>query len=148
MFHLDDEFLRRVGLDKMADEDKKAFLTHIYEELELRVGTSLSSGMSDRQLEEFTKIIDGDEPTIVGWLEAYTPQFENDKLFQTMCARTGRAPSDLTLIREYVATKWLEINRPDYREVVAAALSGIEDEIRANRDKLLDEGDDPVGTPA
>ena len=35
------------------------------------------------------------------------------------------------------ATKWLEINRPDYREIVNRTIEEMKTEIRANRDKLI-----------
>lgn len=35
------------------------------------------------------------------------------------------------------ATRWLETNRPDYREIVARTIAEMKDEIRANRSKLL-----------
>lgn len=35
------------------------------------------------------------------------------------------------------ATKWLEINRPDYREIVNRTIEEMKAEIRANRDKLI-----------
>ena len=38
---------------------------------------------------------------------------------------------------QVAAAKWLEINRPDYREIVARTITEMKDEIRANRDRLL-----------
>ena len=35
------------------------------------------------------------------------------------------------------ATKWLEINRPDYREIVNRTIEEMKAEIRANRSKLI-----------
>ena len=35
------------------------------------------------------------------------------------------------------ATKWLEKNRPDYRDIVARTIEEMKHEIRANRDKLV-----------
>ena len=35
------------------------------------------------------------------------------------------------------AGKWLEKNRPDYREIVARTVKEMKDEIRANRSKLI-----------
>ena len=50
MFQLDDKFLADIGLDSMPEDQKKPFIQHIYNELELRVGTRLSEGMSEAQL--------------------------------------------------------------------------------------------------
>lgn len=35
------------------------------------------------------------------------------------------------------ATKWLEKNRPDYREIVNRTIAEMKEEIRANRNKLI-----------
>lgn len=35
------------------------------------------------------------------------------------------------------ATKWLEKNRPDYREIVTRTIEEMKQEIRANRDRLI-----------
>ena len=35
------------------------------------------------------------------------------------------------------ATKWLEQNRPDYREIVTRTIEEMKQEIRANRSKLI-----------
>lgn len=35
------------------------------------------------------------------------------------------------------AAKWLENNRPDYREIVTRTINEMKEEIRANRDKLV-----------
>lgn len=99
MFQFDDTFLNDLGLGTLPADQKHAFLNHLYEELELRVGTRLSHGMSDEQLEEFEKLIDS-----------------NDE--------TG-------------ALKWLETNRPNYKQVVAEELDKLKQEVMANKDKIL-----------
>lgn len=35
------------------------------------------------------------------------------------------------------AAKWLEINRPDYRDIVTRTINEMKEEIRANRNKLV-----------
>lgn len=35
------------------------------------------------------------------------------------------------------ATKWLEKNRPDFREIVARTINEMKEEIRSNRNKLI-----------
>src|SRR5262245_33777251 len=99
MFQLDDTFLQSVGLGGMPDDQKKAFLDHLYEELELRVGVRLSEGMSDDQLAQFEKLIDAND--------------------------------------EAGALKWLETNRPDYKQVVAEELEKLKQEVLANKDTIL-----------
>lgn len=137
MFQLDDKFLEDIGLTNLPDDQKQAFLQHIYEELELRVGTRLSDGLSDAQLEQFEKVIDRDQATIEAWIGQYAPNYHADEIFTRMQQATQLDPNDPNLKAEYVATKWLEVNRPDYRQVVAQVLDELKREIIANRDAIL-----------
>jgi len=137
MFQLDDKFLQDLGLDQLPDEQKKAFLEHIYNELELRVGTRLSDGLSDDQLEEFESIIDKKDEVITAWLQQHAPTYYNDEAFTRLQQATGLDVNDPNLRNEYVATKWLEVNRPDYRQVVAQVLDELKKEIIAGKDKIL-----------
>jgi len=137
MFQLDDTFLEEVGLSAMPKEQKKAFLQHIYDELELRVGTRLSDGMSDAQLEEFEAIIDRKDDIISAWLAKHVPDYHNDQAFGRIQQATGLDINDLGLKAEYTATKWLEVNRPDYRDVVASVLGELKKEVTSNKDTIL-----------
>lgn len=139
MFQLDDKFLNQVGLGNLPEEQRKPFLQHIYQELEMRVGTKLSDGMSDAQLEEFGLIIDRNDDVIKTWLNDNVPDYYNDDSFIKLQQKTGLDPNDSDLRAEYIATKWLEVNRPDYRDVVAGVLDEIKGEILANKNVILGE---------
>ncbi|MBR3253915.1 hypothetical protein IKF86_01575 [Candidatus Saccharibacteria bacterium] len=92
----DDSFLQEMGLQAMPEDQKKAFLDYVQEELEVRIGERISRGLTDVQLNEFDLITDPAE-----------------------------------------AAKWLEENRPDYREIVTRTIEEMKAEIRANRLKLV-----------
>lgn len=141
MFQLDDQFLQDIGLADLPEEQKKPFLQHVYDQLEYRVGLRLSEGMSDAQLEEFEAIIDKKPEVIDAWVAQYAPNYEGDDLFTKIQAASGLAAGDPLIKSEYAATKWLEVNRPDYRDVVAKTLEELKNEINQNRDAIL-------GTPA
>lgn len=137
MFQLNDDFLNSIGLNDMPEDQKKPFLQHIYSELEMRVGTKLSDGMSDDQLEEFGNIIDRNDAVIVGWLQKYAPDYYNDESFSKIQEATGLDVNDAALRAEYAATKWLEVNRPDYKDVVAQVMNEIKNEVASNLDAIL-----------
>ena len=137
MFRLDDQFLKDIGLDSLPEEQKKPFFQPIYSELELRVGTRLSDGLSDAQLAEFEEIIDRKEDKIRDWLAQHTPNYAQEEGFTKLQQATNLPATDVRLVAEYTATKWLEVNRPDYRDVVAAVLEELKAEITANRDAIL-----------
>ncbi|HEX6258695.1 MAG TPA: DUF5663 domain-containing protein [Candidatus Saccharimonadales bacterium] len=138
MFQLDDNFLQSLGLGAMPQEHRAAFLQHLREELELRVGTKLAEGMSDDKLAEFEGIIEKDPAKIEAWLMANVPQYASTPDFLSMSQAANGDPSRLALIKaEYTATKWLEVNRPNYKTVVAETLEALKQEIIANKDSLL-----------
>lgn len=137
MFQLDENFLQDIGLNELPEVQKKPFLQHIYDELELRVGTKLSDGLNDDQLEEFESIIDRKDDVIITWLAKYIPEYHNDAVFIQLQAATKIDVNDPNLRAEYAATKWLELNRSDYREVVVQVLDEIKEEVISNRDMIL-----------
>lgn len=80
MLKLDNTLLDELGLGGLPEDQKPAMLQHIYETLELRVGTNLANQMSDQQLEEFEKFIDegGDanQAQALQWLETNLPNYK------------------------------------------------------------------------
>lgn len=137
MFQLDDKFLADVGLATLPDEQKKPFLQHTYDQLEYQVGIRLSEGMSDDQLEEFESIIDRKEDVISNWLTTHAPNYQSEEVFVRLMQASNLPATDPGLRAEYAATKWLEVNRPDYRDVVAQTLAQIKQEILSNKDAIL-----------
>lgn len=77
MFQLNDDFLQSVGLGDMPAEQRQAFLEHLYETLEIRVGNRLAEGMGDEQLAEFEKLIDtNNEQGAIDWLATNRPNYK------------------------------------------------------------------------
>ena len=137
MFQLDDNFLKDLGLDQLPEEQRKPFLEHIYSELAQRVGVRLSDGMSDAQLDEFMNIIDKTPGAVDAFLEKHSPNYTEDPVFLKLAEATRVDHNDPRLRDEYAATKWLQVNRPDYREVVAQVMEELKKEIIDSRSAIL-----------
>lgn len=148
MFQLDDKFLQDVGLGALPDDQKKMFLDHFREQLELRVGTRLSEGLSDAQLEEFESFIDRNDDKVNTWLAANVPQYEEDPIYQQLKAGAPAEIPQNVILAEYSSLKWLGLNRPDYRQVVAQTMEELKAEIIANRDEILGSGGSEQALPA
>ncbi|SRR5258708_7449771 len=93
MFKLDDSFLQSVGLGGMPDNQKETFLQHLLDELEARVGTRLSEGMTNEKLLEFENLVDtSNDEGALAWLETNRPEYkkivaeEIDKIQQEVLA--------------------------------------------------------------
>lgn len=134
---INEQFLDEIGLGALPPQEKQAFLEYLYSEVELRVGDALSKDMTPEQVVEFKKIADKDSSFIVNWLSAFVPMYHSDTLFEKMQKNTGYDVADTRLLSEYAATKWLELNRPDYAQIVADVVSKIRQEIIENKDQLL-----------
>lgn len=139
MFSLDNSFLEKVGLGSLPDEQKKEFLSLFRSQLEERVGEKLYQGLNEAQTNEFEKIIDQDELVIDNWLATNSPDYKNDIIFKNIMKIRQLPIDSLELKIEYTSTKWIEKNRPDYREVVQAEIESIQKEIEANKDAILGE---------
>ncbi len=137
MFQLDDKFLQDVGLGGLPDDQKKLFLDHFREQLELRVGTKLSEGLSDAQLEEFESFIDRKDDRVNAWLAANVPNYEEDTIYQQLKAGAPEQIPQNVVLAEYASLKWLGLNRPDYKDVVTTTMNELKAEIIANRDAIL-----------
>jgi hypothetical protein len=95
MLKLDNNLLQELGLGGLPEDQKKAMLQHIYETLELRVGTQLANQMTDKQLEEFERFIDagGDQnqAQALQWLEANLPNYKQvvNDVFEALKGEVG-----------------------------------------------------------
>lgn len=136
MFKLDDKFLEDLGLGAMPAEQKQAFLQHIYSELEVRVGEKLTDGMSDELLDEFGNFVDQNEDGMKAWFEENLPDYATREDYGQLKAANPEAP-EKAVMSEYGAMKWLQLNRPDYPQVVAATLEELKNEIKSNKDAIL-----------
>lgn len=137
MFQLDDQFLKDLGLDQLPEDQKQAFKEHIYNELELRVGVRLSEGLSDEQLSEFESFVDRNDEKVRAWVAAHAPDYANDQSYLQLRTSAPENVDDATVLAEYASLKWLGLNRPNYRDVVAQVLDELKREIMSNRDTIL-----------
>lgn len=138
MFQLDENFLKDIGLDDLPEEQKKPFLQYVYDKLELAVGMELAAGLTDAQEEEFGQVIDRNEDVIVTWIAKNTPYYHEDEAFKRIMQAYGITdPNNKNLRDEYVATKWLEINRPNYRDIVLNTMESLKREISSNKEAIL-----------
>lgn len=137
MFQLDDNFLQELGLGELPAEQRKAFLEHVYSQLELRVGTRLSEGLSNEQLSEFESFVDRDSEKVRAWISIHAPEYQNDASYQQIRQSAGPEVDENIVLAEYASLKWLGLNRPDYRAVVKQVLDELKGEIISNRDAIL-----------
>lgn len=96
MFQIDDKFLEGLGLAALPQEEKEKMKAHIYETLEMRVGMTLASNMSEAQLDEFEGLMNNnDEAGALKWLETNFPNYRQvvaDELEKLKAEISASAP--------------------------------------------------------
>lgn len=74
---IDDHLLEELGLGALPADEKRDLLRHIYETLEMRVGTRLADQMTNAQLDEFERFYNAqDNEGAFRWLETNFPNYK------------------------------------------------------------------------
>lgn len=133
MYKFDDKFLEEVGLADMPAEQKQSFLDYAQDQLEVRIGEKMSEGLSEDQIAEFEKFIDGDQQTVEGLL-AGLGDYQNDEIYQRLLQNGG---DEASVINDFVTAKWLNQNCPQYPQIIEDSLNGLKEEISSNKEAIL-----------
>lgn len=134
---LDDSLLEELGLGTLPESEKKPFLRQLYEQLEKNVGKRLAAGMTDEQLSQFERFAAGDSEYAKNYLDGARPNWTSLEDYAAMyntaqerAQKAGVEFQEVLVIAEYAAFKWLEINFPNYKDVVAEEFSKLKEEIK------------------
>lgn len=128
---LDEQFLKDVGMENASEEEKQRFLEQTKAELELRVGEEISRGLSEEQVKEFEALSDGDQQAIKKAVFGMESDFRDDKIYKAILKKSGKEMGDWGTLAEYLAVKWIQKNRPDYKEVVERVSAELKEELKS-----------------
>ena len=144
MIRIDDSLLEELGLMALPKEERDALLRQIYETLEMRVGMKLAERMSDQQLDEFERFIDGDVAFTENYLTTIKPGWQQSEAYtsavnaaQQNAQKRGTAFNENAVKSEFGALTWLETNFPDYKQVVAGELDKLKLEIKQDSNRIV-----------
>lgn len=145
MIRIDDSLLEELGLIKLPEQERRQLLKHIYETLETKVGMRLAERMSDQQLDEFEKFIDGNTAYVENYLNVHKPGWQQSpeyakelQIAHDAASRSGSAVNEVAVKSQFGALAWLETNFPDYKNVVAEELDKLKAEIKQDANKILE----------
>lgn len=136
MVKIDKQFLEEVGLAKMPEEKKAAFIAHVQEEFEVRVGERMSEGMTMAQLEEFDGIMKNDRGTMIKVLSRMG-DYQKDEIYQKILNKYGLKEGTMAILGEYLSVKWIQENRPNYSEIVKKVAEELKAEVRGLSERIL-----------
>ncbi len=135
--NFDDNFLETVGLSELPIEKKQAFLDQARNELELRVGTKMSDGLTEVQIVEFEGIMHNDQQIIRKIVSELGMDFRTDTIYRKLLNHYGVAEGTWEIIGEYLSIKWIQKNRPDYHSIVEETANELISEIKQNAAAIL-----------
>lgn len=141
MIQLDNTFLEEAGLGDLPKDEKQALLVWLYENLGQVVGERLTDGMSDEQMTEFEEISTGDEAKINAWLQENVADYAERDDFKQLLQTTEASPDEKApreVLTGYASTKWLEMHRPDYQEVVQNVLEEMKQYLQGYKSEIID----------
>ena len=124
-------------MSTLPADQKQAFLEHTQEELELRVGTKMSQGLSEAQIAEFEGIMENDQQVIRKVVGELGMDFRSDPIYQKLLEKYNVTEGTWEIIGEYLSIKWIQKNRPDYHEIVKNTVAELKAEIKNNSAKIL-----------
>lgn len=127
----DDNFLNEVGMGHLSDIEKQAFLEHARDELEVRVGERMIKGLTQEQVQEFEGIMNNDQQVIRKVVAELGRDFRQDEVYQKILTKYGAKEGTWEMIGEYLSVKWIQKNRPDYKDIVAQVFGELKQEIVA-----------------
>ena len=65
-----------------------------------------------------------------------TPDYKNDEIYQTFVDQNNGQES-AEIMNEYAAMKWLQVNRPDFAQIIETVMNEMKGELRANINKII-----------
>lgn len=133
----DDNFLLEVGLQALPTDKKADFLAQAQEELEVRVGEKMCQGLSEDQLLEFEKLMENDQATIRKMVFDLKTDFREDAIYKKLLKKYGVAEGNWEILAEYLSIRWIQKNRPDYRQIVESVTEQLKTEIRSRAPQIL-----------
>jgi hypothetical protein len=63
--------------------------------------------------------------------------YREDEVFKKVLLRSGKTEPDMDVLSEYLSVKWIQINRPDYSDIVKNTLEELKQEIISKKDQIL-----------
>lgn len=74
----DNDYLEKVGLGAIPEDQKSSFLHHLQSTLEIRIGQSLSQNLTPAQLQEFDSLAATQDKTLIRqWIAEHCPNYKD-----------------------------------------------------------------------
>ena len=121
-----EDLITELGIEGLEPEKQ----LRIVDELNMRVGEAIMSGLSEDQIAEYEAIINGEQDVISSWLASNDPGYEDTIAYQQLAEGVASDPDKVPADKVYASMAWIEKNNPNLSDTVTA----IKADLKANLD--------------
>jgi hypothetical protein len=132
---LDDQYIQDLGIANLPEDVKKEIISGLEQTIQETISVRVAESLSDELIDEFNTINDGPIENVKDWLVKVSPYYATSPEFVQELAKSEAGEDDFT--RQYAQIKWLQMNVPNYVDIVAEVLANTKKDLLALQDQLL-----------
>lgn len=114
-----------LGIANWSEEQRRP----VIDEATLRIGSAVSSTLSEQQRNEYTAILDDDYAVINAWLDQNVPDYKNNPLYQEIAQSYETDPEQNNPSKLFATLAWLQMNVPNMQELLDTTLATYKQEL-------------------
>jgi hypothetical protein len=123
---MNDQLITELGIENLTAEEQQ----HTIDELNMRVGEAIISGLSEQQVSEYEAIINGNKEVITSWLQTNDPAYADTIAYQQLAEGFEDDPEKVPADKVYASMAWIEKNNPSFGETVARIKQELKDSLK------------------
>lgn len=123
-----EDLIKELGIEGLEPEKQ----LRIVDELNMRVGEAIMSGLSEDQIAEYEAIINGEQDVISSWLASNDPGYKDTIAYQQLAEGVESDPDKVPADKVYASMAWIEKNNPNLSDTVTA----IKADLKTNLDQF------------
>ena len=132
---LDDQYIEDLGIADLPEDVKKEIIAGLEQTIQDDISLKVVEKLSDALLDEFNSINEDSIENAKNWLKKVSPYYESSPEFTENLEKSDLSEDEFT--RQYAQVKWLQMNVPDYNQIVVEALANTKGQLLALQEKLL-----------
>lgn len=122
-----EEIVEKLGIqDWPEDKQNETVEVAIY-----RIGTAVTSELSEQQLTEYEAIINDNHNVINAWLDHNVPEYRGNPLYQEFEAAYNDDPEQNNPAKLFASAMWIQVNVPNVQALITSALEAYKQELTA-----------------
>lgn len=120
MFNLPEEYLKEIGVANMPQAMQDELIPGITKSIQGKISMKMSDQLSDTLIDELDYLTLGTADEVRMWIVKVIPYYAESPEYVMGMKESGVSEDDF--VKAYGVAKWLEMNVPNYGQLVADAM--------------------------